>query len=140
MSVITLFDVNVNQSYLSAKSQVQRHLAGLSHYADDSTLKAFNAKIVECKVTDSGKIMGLIERLPVETFDAPPSYRCVFFSVDGMGLRDDPSISYKTKKQAIKAFWDKANSLDVDTIYTKALQNLIKWRENDIATLKEALK
>lgn len=140
MSVITLFDVNVNQSYLSAKSQVQRHLAGLSHYADDSTLKAFNAKIVECKVTDSGKIMGLIERLPVETFDASPSYRCVFFSVDGMGLRDDPSISYKTKKQAIKAFWDKANSLDVDAIYTKALQNLIKWRENDIVILKEALK
>lgn len=140
MSVKTLFDINVNQSHLSAKSQVQEHLAGLSHYADDATLKAFNAKIVECKVIDNGKILGLIERLPVGTFNAPPSYRYVFFSVDGMGFRDDPDISYTTKKQAIKAFWDKANSLDVDSIYTKALQNLIKWRENDIATLKEALK
>lgn len=140
MSVKTLFNINLNQSHLSAKNQLQEHLAGLSHYADDNTLKSFKATIVECKVIDDGKILGIIERLPIGSWDATPSYRYVFFCVDGMGLRDDPRLSFKTKKQAIKAFWDRANSLDVDTIYTKALQNLIKWRENDIATLNEALE
>ena len=134
----TLFNTEYNQSGLSAKLVAQKHLEGITHYCDDNTLKGFNAKIVKCSAIDEGKLLGLIEHLPVGGWDNAKMYRYVFFSVDGMGIRDE--TTYTTKKQAEKAFWEFANSLDADSIYSKAITNLIKWREQEIEQLKEALK
>lgn len=133
----TLFDLELNQSGLNAKAKAQKALDGLTHYCDDNTLKGFNCKIVSCSVLDQGKMFGLVEHLPMYGFDAPKKYRCVFFSVDGMGIRSD--LTYNTKAQAMKGFWNEANDLEADSIYKQALANMIRWREDQIKQIKEAL-
>ena len=100
--------------------RAERALSGLTPYLSPETRKFFGSKVLDCKILDSGLILGVVESVK------PPSgrrmFKAEFFDIFGTclrGLANDASKhpagfeNYRcTHAAALKLFWHKANQID----------------------------
>jgi hypothetical protein len=88
-----------NSSY--PKNRAQQNLTGITHYADDDTLKFFKAKIIDCVVSSCGKYCLIVESLPYGGFDAPRKKRGKVFNILGRVIAETEAQTMRNKSSAI---------------------------------------
>ena len=93
--------------YHNPKYDAQRNLAGISHYADDDTLKYFKARIVATFHEDHGLTFTIVETLPDDS--GKRVYRAVMFNIFGSTIA---TADYPTKAKALAALTELTEPLD----------------------------
>jgi hypothetical protein len=127
--------------------RAERALSGLSHYFSLETRKFFGSRVLDCKILDSGLILGVVESVK------PPSgrrmFKAEFFDIFGtclLGLANDASKhpagfeNYRcTHAAALKLFWHKANQIDAVAVTLEALASEARAAETTAADYREII-
>jgi fructose 1,6-bisphosphatase len=130
--------------YSDPTSQAQANLNGRTHYVSDSTLKYFKARINWAHILHNGLFFGIVESLPIGSFDGPRRFRFQVFDLFGTRLRteddDNEQPTFRKSQQATEALSEYAKNINpkayYDQIMPERLESLRKEHERNLATIK----
>lgn len=129
-----------NRYYSTAKYEAQDNLSAITHYADDSTLKYFKAKILKAKPIHEGALFMILESASKDYEHTTRGFRVVVFDVFGDTIyRDALEEMSNTSKQALKEFEEWSKSFDVESYYKERLAREAVRLSKQAQTLEEAL-
>ena len=125
-----------DKSY-NAKSNAQRNLSGLTHWADDATLKFFSCRISSAYDDASGLIL-CVKYSQAEGFHGGKTYGAIVFDVMGNAVHDikAPTIA-KRDKEAHTLFAQCVTHADLIT--RTAIESQIRTHTRAIEYLREQL-
>lgn len=103
----------------------QRNLSGLTHYADDETLKFFHARILSARPIMGGAVFAVIEAVAADMNNAKRETRYALFAIDGHVI-DRPKIGagWRTRRQAEMAMWEHVNTLSRAQVIVDACERV----------------
>lgn len=117
------------------KYDAQRNLSGRTHYADESTLRSFNARIQSTYVEANGLLFCLIETIPSGT-NGKRLYHPVIFDVFGTVIeRPKREDSFGSHHAAYEAMKRALTEIDAKEITRKAIESAIKYHAMEMAAL-----
>ncbi len=91
--------------FSSAKDEAQEALSGRTHYADDSTLKFFNARITRARPIMEGLFFEIVESTAKDMDNTARGFRVVVFDVFGETVyRPDLQDLSRTSARAIEDY------------------------------------
>lgn len=122
------------------KWNAQRSLNGLTHYVDDDTLRYHKSRILSTHILDEGLLFALIESCALDMYNTSRGFRYVIFDVTGTVIgRLTLQETFKTRRQAEKAMWAYADTLDAKTITEKAIDQAERNYQDEIQRARKEL-
>ena len=122
-----------------ALPNAQHNLAGRTHYVDDSTLRAFKARVLSSGHSNDGLLFWLVESSSKNFDNTERGFRYVVFDIFGTVLNDRQEW-YKSHDKARKAMREDLKTLDALSITQKAIKDFERRTARDIATFRKDLK
>lgn len=123
------------------KHQAQEQLAGRTHYVDDSTLRFFHSRIVNCDIAQEGTLFWLIESCSLDHANTKRGFRYVVFDVFGTVIsRVELKDAFRSSAKALKAMREYLASVNGKEITLTGLKSRKKQDERDYSYLKEQVK
>jgi len=122
------------------KNNAQAALDGRTHYAEDSTLRYFHARILSAHECRSGCFFYIIESCALDANNTSRGFRAVVFDVFGTVVyRPDLQSTYRTNGQARKAMWAWFDAFDEVQHYADALRRKAARLEREAAEMRAAV-
>ena len=110
-----------------ALSNAQLNLENRTHYATDSSLRYFGARISSAHETASGLLFYIIESSFLDSDNTKRGFRYAIFDIFGECVaRLSIEAACKTSEQARKAMYIELNSFDVAAHYARAIESQAK--------------
>ena len=104
------------------KNNAQQNLAGRTHYADDSTLRFFHARILSSRPLLDGALFLVIESSAMDYRNEKRGFRFVVFDIFGNVIeRRKLEDSFSTRAGAEKDFSKWFATFDVEQYYAETL-------------------
>ena len=128
-----------DSSWLTAASNAQNALSGITHYCDTSTLRFHHSRIVGASVASCGAFFKVIETCAQDYQNTRRGYRVVLFDLTGTAVYR-PSLDEltRTREQADKAFYVWLDQFDELGHYRDKINNKADKLARQIAVLNEA--
>lgn len=123
-----------------AKYNAQENLAGRNYFATDDTLRYFGSRISKSSETCSGLLFYVIESSYLNMEKTKRGFRYAIFDLFGHEVgRQSLDEALPTSDKALKAMYDKLNSVDVLAHYKQALEGEIRHAERKAGNYKDAI-
>lgn len=120
------------------KWNAQRALSGLTHYAEDDTLKWHKARILSTAILADGLLFRITESCALDMNNTKRGTRCVVFDVFGTAVyRPGLENTFKTSDRARDAAAD--TEIDLVAHYREAIKSKLYWIAQDAAKMETAL-
>lgn len=128
-----------------AKFNAQSNLTGRTHYADDSTLKFFHARINSCRVAHEGLVFAMVESVAEDMNNSRRGFRFVAFDIFGAVINDRSSTDslHRKSDKAISDMLTFLESFDVLAHYKDAIGDIadrLKRQAADMAAMCRRIK
>jgi hypothetical protein len=118
------------------KPNAQDNLVGRTHYADDSTLAYFSARILSARSYCDGALFIIIESTALDYQKTRRGFRFVAFDIFGNTIeRAGLDDAFKTRAQAEKARDKWYGGFDIESYYLEKMQERAKRLERETAAL-----
>ena len=128
------------ESY-NAKNNAQANLAGRTHYAEDSTLRFFHARILDTFHTDGGLLFALLESVALDMNNTSRGFRFVIFDLFGHTLeRPKMEDAFKTKDQAKKAMWEALNGINAAKVTREGIKREQASHKREMGYIRDTLR
>lgn len=120
------------------KHNAQRALSGITHYADDDTLKWHKARILSTAILAEGLLFRIAESCALDMNNTKRGTRCVVFDVFGTAVyRPDLENTFKTSDKARTVAAE--TEIDLVAHYREAIKSRLHWLTQDAAKMETAL-
>lgn len=124
----------------NAKRNAQQNLSGLSHYADDATLRFHHARILECHAISDGAFLKVIESVALDPDNTARGFRVVLFDVFGDAVyRPKLEQTCSTKHGAITAYLSWRIEFDDAQYYLDTLTKRLDTQQKKLEVMSDAL-
>lgn len=139
-SIATALDTRIfkDANWLTAASNAQNALSGITHYCDTSTLRFHHSRIVGASVVSYGAFFKVTETCAQDYQNTRRGYRVVLFDMTGSAVYR-PSLDEltRTREQADKAFYAWLDQFDELGHYRDKINNKADKLARQIAVLNE---
>ena len=139
-SIATALDTRIfkDANWLTAASNAQNALSGITHYCDTSTLRFHHSRIVGASVVSCGAFFKVTETCAQDYQNTRRGYRVVLFDMTGSAVYR-PSLDEltRTREQADKAFYAWLDQFDELGHYRDKINNKADKLARQIAVLNE---
>lgn len=123
-----------------AKYNAQENLRGRNHFVDDDTLRFFGSKISRAKHTCSGLLFYVVESSYLDMNKTKRGFRYAIFDLFGNEVaRQSLDEALSTSDKALKAMYDKLNTINVAEHYKQAIKSLADRKAREAERAKEIL-
>jgi hypothetical protein len=113
-----------------AKNNAQLNLDGRNHFATDSALRFFGARINSAHETASGLLFYIIESSFLDYDKTRRGFRFHLFDIFGEEVgKQELSEAVKTSEQARKAMYKFLNNFDLPKHYAQKLESIARQSE-----------
>jgi hypothetical protein len=121
-----------------SKRNAQENLQGRTHYAEDSSLKFFKARIVSAHADSNGLFFKLVESVALDYDNTRRGFRVVVFDLFGQVIYRPDFDNCASTKAAAVVQWMKADKTDPATYYRAELKHRANRLTNQAAAMNEA--
>lgn len=125
-----------------AKHMAQRNLSGKTYYADDDTLKLFNARINNARTSHEGLVFAMVESVASDFRNTSRGFRFVAFDLFGTVLNDrdhaDATHAKSDKATADMLAW--LESFDALAHYKTAMTERAERLRREAAEMSKAAR
>ena len=129
-----------NYKSSDAKYNAQQNLAGRNYFATDETLRYFGSRISRASETCSGLLFYVIESSYLNMEKTKRGFRYAIFDLFGHEVgRQSLDEAMSTSDKALKAMYDKLNTINVANHYRQALESQARQAERKAENYKDAL-
>lgn len=129
-----------NHKSSDAKYNAQQNLAGRSYFATDETLRFFGSRISRASESCSGLLFYVIESSYLDINKTKRGFRYAIFDLFGNEVgRQSLDEAMTTSDKALKAMYDKLNTINVAEHYAEALRSQVSQAERKAENYKNAL-
>lgn len=120
------------------KRNAQENLKGRTHYAEEETLRFFQAQIVSAHADSNGLFFKMVESISLDYDNARRGFRVVVFDLFGQVIYR-PSIDECTStKKAAVLLWMKSEKIDPAKYYRAELNYRANRLTDQAAAMTEA--
>jgi len=110
-----------------AKNNAQLNLEGRSHFATDSALRFFGARINSAHHTCSGLLFFIVESSFLDMQKTRRGFRFHLFDIFGQEIgKQEINQAVKTSEQAIKAGYQFLDNFDLPKHYAQKLEDIAR--------------
>lgn len=123
------------------KYNAQSNLDGITHYADDDTLRFFHGRVLASREYAGGLLFGITESVSKDMNNQERGFRCVVFDVFGTVIYRPELDEMKTTRKAAEKARD-AFEIDLAAHYSEAIAgkiNRAKWELEEMEKAYEAI-
>lgn len=114
------------------KFNAQLNLEGRNHFASDSTLKSFGARINSAHPTASNLLFYIVESSFLDYQKTQRGFRYAVFDIFGTSIARLPADqAYKSSEKCRKAMYGEINQFDVAQHYARALESIARRAERE---------
>jgi hypothetical protein len=121
-----------------SKRNAQENLQGRTHYAEDSSLKFFKARIVSAHADQNGLFFKMVESIALDYDNTRRGFRVVVFDLFGQVIYRPDFDNCASTKAAAVVQWMKADKIDPATYYRAELKHRANRLTNQAAAMTEA--
>lgn len=123
------------------KYNAQQNLSGRTHYAEDSTLSFFHARILDTFETDGGLLFALIESVALDMHNTKRGFRYVIFDIFGHTLsRVGLEESFTTSAKAKAAMWAELDSINAVKATREGIKREKEAHKREMRYLSDTLR
>jgi hypothetical protein len=121
-----------------SKRNAQENLAGRTHYAEDSSLKFFKARIVSAHADSNGLFFKLVESVALDYDNTRRGFRVVVFDLFGQVIHRPNFDQCASTQAAAVVQWMKAEKIDPAAYYRAELKHRASRLTNQAHAMNEA--
>lgn len=121
------------------KHNTQRNLAGRTHYAEDSSLKFFHARIVSGEAIEEGLFFKMVESVALNYDNTCRGFRVIVFDLFGQPIFRPKFEECTNSKATALKFWEKSEKIDPTTYYRAEFKHRANRLTNQAAAMREAV-
>jgi hypothetical protein len=121
-----------------SKRNAQENLQGRTHYAEDSSLKFFKARIVSAHADADGLFFKMVESVALDYNNTRRGFRVVVFDLFGQVIYRPSLEDCASTQAAAVVLWMKSEKIDPAAYYRAELKTRANRLTNQAAAMTEA--
>lgn len=120
------------------KVNAQENLEGRNHFASDSTLKSFGARINSAHPTASNLLFYIVESSFLDYQKTQRGFRYAVFDIFGTSVARLPADqAYKSSERCRKAMYGEINQFDIAQHYARTLESIARKAEREASEARK---
>lgn len=129
-----------NDKSSDPKYNAQQNLAGRNYFATDDTLRYFGSRISRARPICSGLLFYVVQSSYLDMNKTKRGFCYAIFNLFGHEIAKQPlDEAMSTSDKALKAMYDKLNTIDVTAHYRQALESQARQAERKAENYKTTL-